>query len=688
MAGSLIGKTIGKYQIVELLGRGGMAEVYKAYQPSLDRYVAIKLMHSFLADDADFLGRFQREAKAVASLRHSNIVQVHDFDVADGIYYMVMEFIDGVTLKAKLQELASNNTMMPLDEATRITKDVASALAYAHRRDMVHRDVKPANVMLDREGRIILTDFGIAKILSGPQYTASGAMVGTPAYMSPEQGLGQPGDARSDIYALGTMLFQMATGQLPYDADTPLAIVLKHVNDPLPIPSRLNPELPADVERVIFKSMAKNPDDRYQTAGEFIAHLEQIQQGQAIPEGAQETAFRTRIATGRDATIMHTPPPPPITHTPTPPPIQVPTTASKTRKPWVWVAAGVGALMLIAITAGAALGLTGLLKSATPTPTEAIAAATAAPRPTAPAATPTNTPFPATLSPAHITATAAAGLAQMATSMAQIAATQTADAPTQTPTVTLNPTTSPTPTPGCDYASELVAFYVYDNPRTYDATRNQTSITTSTQFPFTVELTNSGTCPWPAGTQLVHTAGDALGASEVIATEAETAVDDTAEFTTPMRSGTVAGLVTSTWELQLPDGTLVGEPLEVRIAVYRPATPTPTKPPVPTATPTASTAGPIDFNFFIHDCEYVGDDWRCWMTLTPYGGIGQPYTFFIFDSAQPTRYYGGNQEHLLQSRRCFMWIHEIKLQDDGGNSITKNIAVDPNAYFPGGCTQP
>ena len=154
MTESLTGKTIGKYQIVEHLGRGGMAEVYKAYQPGLDRYVAIKLMHSFLADEKDFLGRFQREAKAVARLRHANIVQVHDFDVAEGVYYMVMEFIDGYTLKEKLYDFASENKILPLSEAIRITRDVASALAYAHEREMVHRDIKPANVMIDKDDQV------------------------------------------------------------------------------------------------------------------------------------------------------------------------------------------------------------------------------------------------------------------------------------------------------------------------------------------------------------------------------------------------------------------------------------------------------------------------------------------------------------------------------------------------------
>jgi len=281
----LIGKTLGRYQIVELLGRGAMAEVYKAHQPTLDRYVAIKILHSFLAEDKDLLSRFQREAKAAAQLRHPNIVQVHDFDVVDGVYYyMIMEFIDGYTLEAKLQELADNDKIMPLDEVTRIVGDVASALFYAHDRGMIHRDIKPSNIMINRENQVILTDFGIAKILSDPKYTTTGAILGTPYYISPEQGLGKPGNARSDIYSLGAMFFQMVTGQLPYDADTAMAVLLKHINDPIPIASQLNPALPPDVDRIILKAMAKDSDNRYQTADEFAKRLNQVAVEESVPD--------------------------------------------------------------------------------------------------------------------------------------------------------------------------------------------------------------------------------------------------------------------------------------------------------------------------------------------------------------------------------------------------------------------
>ncbi|HET7011024.1 MAG TPA: protein kinase, partial [Anaerolineales bacterium] len=270
----LIGRTLGKYQIIQHLGRGGMAEVYKAFQPSLDRYVAIKVLHPFMAEDKDFLGRFRREAKNVAALRHPNIVQVFDFDVQDGLYYMVMEFLDGPTLKSGLEALHQRGERLPLREALRITRDVGLALAYAHGHGIVHRDVKPANVLLERSGRVILTDFGVAKILSGTQFTATGTVLGTPAYMSPEQGMGQPGDGRSDIYSLGVMLYEMATGRLPFDADTPLAVVMKHVHEPLPLPKAVAPDLPESVERVILKALAKDPSQRYAKVAEMVEALQ------------------------------------------------------------------------------------------------------------------------------------------------------------------------------------------------------------------------------------------------------------------------------------------------------------------------------------------------------------------------------------------------------------------------------
>jgi serine/threonine protein kinase len=268
----LIGRTLGQYRVIEKIGRGGMATVYKAYQPALERYVAVKVMHEQLAaGDDQFFKRFQREARAVAALRHPNIVQVFDFGVEDDVPYMVMEYLEGVTLKRELQALTAQGETMSPGEAGRIFQAIAAAVAHAHAQGMAHRDLKPANVMLTTKGEVVLTDFGIARIVGGTQYTATGAILGTPAYMSPEQGQGQGGDERSDVYALGVMLYEMVTGRVPFDADTPLAVIYKHISDPLPLPRHLNPSLPEGVEQVILRALAKRPEDRYQHVAD-MAH--------------------------------------------------------------------------------------------------------------------------------------------------------------------------------------------------------------------------------------------------------------------------------------------------------------------------------------------------------------------------------------------------------------------------------
>lgn len=266
---NLVGRTLGKYRLVARLGRGGMAEVYKAYQPGLDRYVGIKVLHAHLVDDQDFIGRFEREALAIGKLRHPNIVQAVDFDRDGETYFMAMEFIDGPTFKDELKARRTANKPFSLEEVARIFTALCNAIDYAHSRGMVHRDIKPANVMISDDGQVVLTDFGIARIMGATQYTQTGALSGTPAYMSPEQGQGERGDERSDIYSLGVMLYEMVTGIVPYDADTPFAVIMKHISEPLPLPSKINPTIPEAVERVILKAMSKDPDDRYQTANEM-----------------------------------------------------------------------------------------------------------------------------------------------------------------------------------------------------------------------------------------------------------------------------------------------------------------------------------------------------------------------------------------------------------------------------------
>ena len=273
MSLSLEGQMLGKYRVLEPLGRGGMARVYRAYHPQLDRYVAIKVLRSDLVEEEAFLARFRREAQAVARLRHTHIVQVYDFDVQGGLPYMVMELLEGDTLKACLNSYRQQGKHMPLAETVRVLLDVLDGLAYAHDEGMIHRDIKPANILLTCHSHAVLSDFGIAQIVGGTQYTVSGALLGTLNYMAPEQGLEGRCDARSDIYALGVVLYEMLTQSIPFDADTPLAILMKHLNDPLPLPRQIEPTIPEPFERIVLKAMAKQPEDRYPSAGEMAQAL-------------------------------------------------------------------------------------------------------------------------------------------------------------------------------------------------------------------------------------------------------------------------------------------------------------------------------------------------------------------------------------------------------------------------------
>ena len=266
----LDGNNLGPYRIIKQIGKGGMATIYKAFQPGMDRYVAIKVLPPTLADDEQFVQRFQQEARAISKLEHPRILPVYDYGEQDGVMYIVLRYVDSGTLKDRMAQ-----GRLSLAEVTRIISQVASALEYAHQEGVIHRDVKPANVLLDKNGNVYLMDFGLARIMeSSVQLSATGVSVGTPAYMSPEQGKGEKVDSRSDIYSLGVMLYEMVTGQVPYEAETPLAVLIKHISNPLPLPSAVFPEISASVERVILKALAKEPDDRYQTAGELANGLQ------------------------------------------------------------------------------------------------------------------------------------------------------------------------------------------------------------------------------------------------------------------------------------------------------------------------------------------------------------------------------------------------------------------------------
>jgi len=268
----LTGTQLAKYQIEERLSRGAMGEIYKAFHPALERTVAIKVIHPHFVEEPAFVDRFRREAKIVAALRHPAIVQVYDFDIEKGIVYMVMEFVPGESLQAHLAQLHQQGERLPLNDALSLFRTVVEAVAYAHEHGVIHRDIKPANVLLTPEGQPILADFGLSKII-GTERIGSGIIVGTPTYMSPEQGSGQAGDERSDIYSLGVMLYELTTGILPFSGDTAISTILKHLDDPLPPPRSINPDLPAAVEQIIVTALEKEPANRFQTARALLAAL-------------------------------------------------------------------------------------------------------------------------------------------------------------------------------------------------------------------------------------------------------------------------------------------------------------------------------------------------------------------------------------------------------------------------------
>src|SRR6266498_3579543 len=271
----------GRYEVGPLLGVGGMAEVYEGHDRLLARRVAIKVLLAQYAHDPAFLARFRREAQAAASLSHPNIVAVFDTGSQDDIWFIVMEYVAGRTLRDVIN---AEGPVHPA-RAAEICADVASGLAGAHARGVVHRDVKPGNVMLTTDGKVKVMDFGIARASAVPSITQTAAVIGTAQYIAPEQAQGLEADARTDVYALGCCLYEMLTGQVPFTGPTPVAIAYRHVReDPTP-PRMLNPDVPVSLEQVCLKAMAKLPDDRYQTALEMRQDLERVRAGQPVSVG-------------------------------------------------------------------------------------------------------------------------------------------------------------------------------------------------------------------------------------------------------------------------------------------------------------------------------------------------------------------------------------------------------------------
>ncbi len=589
-------KQLGKYDIIERLGRGGMAEVYKAYQASLDRYVAIKLLHPFLADDTEFKERFEREARNVAKLRHPNIVQVYDFDfdAESESYYMVMELIEGKTLKDHLTSLGGER--LPTTEAIRVVREAAQALAYAHSRSMIHRDVKPANLMIENDGRVVLTDFGIAKIVTGNQFTASGGMVGTPAYMAPEQGLGEAGDERSDLYSLGVILFQLVVGKLPYDAETPLAVILKHLNEPVPSLRDINPDTPPAIDAMVQKAMAKDPEQRFQNADEFLAGLRSLTEPALADTGPIQ------------------PPPPP------PPPGRADDTAARRpsdeaepaslststaiRPPRRRSLAGVGAIAVVGL-----LGLFGLLTAATgQIPFLQIAIRPSETAIYTPTPSSTNTPTSTSTTAATNTPTSTATNTATHTSTSTSTATPTFT-PTASPTSSATPTPSRTPTPTPNITATisaatavaqnatatsvqltLDAFFMTQGAQTtrtpdYTATAlvcvkeyrpiiarppDKDPIRANTDFEREVVLRNTSNCDWLPGMYLSYSSGERFSAPRKIEMKNNTLVKPGEDAIFVFRGHTPrkGGLYNGQWEVRLAGDVLVEPMLTISFYAY------------------------------------------------------------------------------------------------------------------------
>lgn len=711
---TLVGQIIGKYRIIERLGRGGMAEVYKGYDENLERFVAIKVMHPFLASEEDFIRRFRREAKAMAALNHPNIVKVYDFDTAGSRSYIVMEYLSQGTLKDRQEELARKGQQLSLVEALQIVLQITDALAFAHSRGMIHRDIKPPNIMFNDHGAAILSDFGIAKVASVQSFTQTGAMIGSPAYMSPEQGLGKPGDERSDIYSLGVLFYQLVTGRLPYAADTPLAVVLKHVNEPVPDPSSLNPAIPAGIRSVITTAMAKDPDERYSTAKAMADALREVlrsgdpalanampaellkeqptpppmsgltpAQARITDSGTRQILDKTQAVVS-ERTVVATGSPTAVGTTPVATPIPAPVSGRK----MPWVAIGVIALVLILVLAVVGGFIIGGQDGddETPTPTEAIAVADDE--------TPTVTSEDENIEDEATPTIELVVDDETPTLTPTPASTDAVATPTLIPTNTTTPDATLTQEAICAANPALLVsdYYTYSNTQNNSAPTG----TTSMRLNFVLENNGSQGCTWPEQLQIVALEGEDFGMSEPFVFDAGLIPGDELLVTiTGLDTPTRAGTVEATWQVQTLDGQPFGEPFEFEIVIYTPPTATPVATPTTAVVASPTTvAAAVDFNYFVISCEYPGgsggSEYRCTMTITPYGGVG-PYTVEVFDApgGQATRYQSvpGNVNHYMNARRCASWIHEIKVIDEGsGQQATKNVFFDPTTttLFPGG----
>ncbi len=339
----------GRYALTRSIGGGGMAEVFLAHDGVLDRDVALKVLRGQYTNDEEFVERFRREARSAASLSHPNIVPVYDRgDTEDGSHYIAMEYVSGGTLKERLDE---RGPIEP-DRALAATAQVAEALWAAHERGVIHRDIKPHNILLTETGHLKVTDFGIARAASAVTISATNAVFGTAGYLSPEQALGEPATPRSDLYSLGIVLYEMLTGVVPYRADNPVAVCMKHVTEPLRSPRKLDPTIPAAVDALVAKMLAKDPADRPASASELLDDIESVRGGAAPPLPTPRTGTPRLGVPAPSATRTTASP----TRKPRPQRVQPTVHRSRRRKA---IGAVLACALLGLVLLGASLGLSG-----------------------------------------------------------------------------------------------------------------------------------------------------------------------------------------------------------------------------------------------------------------------------------------------------------------------------------------
>ena len=340
--GFIVGESVGQFDIVAYVGQGGMATIFKAYQKNLDRYVALKVIHPTLKNDQSFVARLTREAQIVGNLIHPNIVTVYDFIQSESVPFLVLQYIDGKTLKDILQEHKLSSR-----EIFDILQPVADALTFAHSRGVLHRDVKPSNIMIDKEGHVYLTDFGLARVeRSGESTMSHDMLIGSPQYLSPEQAKSESVDARTDVYSLGIVLFEMFTGKPPFSAETPYATIMQQINDPPPAARSINPDVPIAIEQVLARALEKDPNKRYASVRDFARAVEN-----AI-KGPQEDPDRIPILAPMPVSESKRAPRP-ASNLHASEPIAASTDSNRSRRtPWI---------LVVGIVALLALGLCGFL---------------------------------------------------------------------------------------------------------------------------------------------------------------------------------------------------------------------------------------------------------------------------------------------------------------------------------------